>query len=197
MEEIKTSEKLEQEILEDARRKAERILKGAEKSIGEIEAEWKKKEEAFLATSKQELEAKKKRILEEISASIPLEVKRMELRILNEKFESSLEKFFEELTDEEFSSLIQPRLARVSSFFQGKPLTLIYNRVSQAEPLVRSVLQGARILSVQEGDLPRGIQIQSEDGAVRYRLTVEELKEEVVQSYRREVFEALFPAVQG
>ncbi len=197
MEEIKTSEKLEQEILEDARRKAERILKGAEKSIGEIETEWKKKEESFLATTERELEERKKRIQQEVSASLPLEMKRMELRILNEKFEIFLQKFFEELPDEEFSSLIRSRLGKVGSFFQGKPLLLIYNGVPRVESLVRSVLPGITIVSIQEGAPPRGIRIQSEDGTVQYRLTVTELKEEVIQNYRREVFEALFPATKG
>ncbi|MCX7788810.1 MAG: V-type ATP synthase subunit E [Spirochaetes bacterium] len=197
MEEIRTSEKLEQEILEDARRKAERILKGAEKSIGEIEAEWKKKEDAFLADMEKELEERKKRIQQEISSSIPLEMKRMELRILNEKFETFLQKFFEELTDEEFTSLIRSRLAQVGSFFQGKPLFLMYNGLSQVESLVRSILPGISIVSIKKGGPPRGVRIQSEDGTVQYRITVTELMEEVIQRYRREVFEALFPAMKG
>jgi len=197
MEEIKTSEKLEQEILEDARKKAERILKSAEKSILEIEGEWKQKEEAFLSASKQELEEKKKRIQQEISATLPLESKRIELRILNEKFEAFLQKFFETLEDEEFVSLVRPRLSQVGPFFQGKSLFLTYNGIKKAESLVQSVLPGARILQVKEGVLPRGIRIQSEDGTVQYRITVEELKEEVRQNYRREVFEALFPGAKG
>jgi len=197
MEEIKTSEKLEQEILEDARKKAERILKSAEKSILEIEGEWKKKEEAFLSASKQELEERKRRIQREISATLPLESKRMELRILNEKFEDFLQKFFERLSEEEFVSLVRTRLSQVGSFFQGKSLFLTYNGLKQAEPLVQSALPGARILQVKEGEPSRGLRIQSEDGTIQYRITVEELKEEVRQNYRREVFEALFPGAEG
>ena len=197
MEEIKTSEKLEQEILEDARKKAERILKSAEKSVNEIEGEWKKKEEAFLSASKQEMEERKKRIQQEISATLPLEIKRIELRILNEKFEAFLQKFFEELSEEEFVTLIRPRLSQVGTFFQGKSLFLEYNGLKKAESLLLSVLPGVRILQVKEGEPPRGIRIQSEDGTVQYRITAEELKEEVRQNYRREVFEALFPGTKG
>jgi vacuolar-type H+-ATPase subunit E/Vma4 len=196
MEEIRTSEKLEQEILEDARRKAERILKGAEKTIADIEAEWRAKEQTFLEASRRELEQRKKRLKEEISASIPLEIKRMELRILNEKFEAFLQDFFAGLSHEEFASLIQTRLHRVSPFFQGKPFSIACHGVPQVESLVRSVVPEAKILSMREGALPRGIQLKTEDGNVLYRLTVEELKEEVRQNYRREVFEALFPAAK-
>lgn len=197
MEEIKTSERLEQEILEDARKKAERILKSAEKSIVEIEGEWEKKEEALISASKQELEQRKKRIQQEISATFPLESKRIELSILNTKFEAFLQQFFEELEDEEFVSLIRGRLTQVSSFFQGKSLFLTYNGLKKAESLVQSVLPGTRILHVKEGEPPRGIRVHSEDGTVQYRVTVDELKEEVRQNFRREVFEALFPGAKG
>lgn len=197
MEEIKTSEKLEQEILEDARKKAERILKSAEKSIVEIEEEWKKKEEAFLSASKQELEERKKRLQQEISATVPLESKRIELRILNEKFEAFLQHFFQGLKDEEFVSLIRSRLSQVSSFFQGKSLFLTYNGLTKAESLAQSLLPGAKILQVKEGGPPRGIRVLSEDGTVQYRITVDELKEELRQNYRREVYEALFPGAKG
>ncbi|GAB4366805.1 MAG: hypothetical protein Kow009_03630 [Spirochaetales bacterium] len=196
MEEIKTSEKLEQEILEDARRKAERILKGAEKTIAGIEAEWREKEEAFRNSSRQELEEKKKRIQQEISASIPLELKRMELRILDEKFESFLQRFFEELPEEEFASLIQKHLIEARSFLEGIPVSLSYNEVDQAESLVRSVIPGIRIVSTREGTHPRGVWIQSEDGSLRFRLTMDELKEDVRQKFRREVFDALFPGMK-
>ncbi len=197
MEEIKTSEKLEQEILEDARKKAERILKGAEKTISEIEREWKEKEETFLAASKQEIAEKKNRLKQEISASLPLEIKRTELQILNEKLDAFLQKFFNELTGEEFASLIRSRLTQVASFFKGKPIFILSNGVVQAESLVQAILPGVTILSIKEGAPPRGIQIQSEDGVVRFRLTVDELKEEIIQKYRKEVFEALFPATKG
>ena len=49
MEDIKNSDILEREVFEDARKKAERILKNSERQIADLHSEWKKKTESELA----------------------------------------------------------------------------------------------------------------------------------------------------
>ncbi|MFQ3619589.1 MAG: hypothetical protein SNJ78_01465 [Spirochaetales bacterium] len=197
MEEIKTSQRLEQEILEDARKKAERILRGGEKSVKEVEEEWNKREQAFVQEHEKELDRKKTKIEAEMSASIPLELKRIELEELNKKYENFLELFFLRLSDEEFGKLLQARLSEVALFFANKSVTLSYKSVPPVKKLVESVIPGISILSVEEAETTRGLSLQTEDGAIRFRLTIDELLEEVQEKYRKELFDALWLSHDG
>jgi vacuolar-type H+-ATPase subunit E/Vma4 len=192
MEEIRTSEKLEQEIIEDAQKKAERILKGTEKTLSEIEQEWEKKEKEFIALSEQELAARKQKLEQELNSSLPLELKRLELEEKNRKVEKFLADFFENLSEEDFLKLLRQRIEGVKEYFIKQPIHVQYQGLSNVAELIRSVLPENPRVSLEEGKGSRGVILETEDGKLRYRITVEELGEEVRENYRKELFNALF-----
>jgi len=192
MEEIRTSEKLEQEIIEDAQKKAERILKGTEKTLSGIEQEWEKKEKEFIALSEQELEARKQKLAQELNSSLPLELKRLELEEQDRKVEKFLVDFFQNLSEEDFLKLIRQRIEGVKEYFIKQPIRVRYQGLSNVAELIRSVLPENPQVSLDEGKGNRGVILETEDGKLKYRITVEELGEEVRENYRKELFDAFF-----
>jgi hypothetical protein len=88
MEELQSTEVLDREILEDARRKAFRILKTADDTVKSNAAVWEKKIAASLAELDKRYAERRRRASEEIMARLPLDKRRAE----SEKIEALLSK---------------------------------------------------------------------------------------------------------
>ncbi|GHV87290.1 hypothetical protein AGMMS50255_5860 [Spirochaetia bacterium] len=86
MEELQSTEVLDREILEDARKKAYRILKTADDTVKSNAAAWDKKTRDAVAELKQRYAERGKRVGEEIMARLPLDKRRTE----SEKIEALL-----------------------------------------------------------------------------------------------------------
>jgi vacuolar-type H+-ATPase subunit H len=77
MEEIRSTEALDKEILEDARKKAFKILKSADESAARVESKWQEKTKVDLAAITASYEAKSARERDEIMARLPLDKRRL------------------------------------------------------------------------------------------------------------------------
>ncbi|MDR2073321.1 MAG: ATPase [Spirochaetaceae bacterium] len=86
MEELQSTEALEKEILEDARKKAFKILKGADDSVAASKLNWEQKLQSTLEKTRAGYEEKKKRAREEVLARLPVDKR----RIRSKKIESFL-----------------------------------------------------------------------------------------------------------
>jgi hypothetical protein len=78
MEEIQSTEVLDREILEDARRKAFRIIKTADDTVKENTLAWEKKTAQAVEGLRTRFEERRKKSSEEIMARLPLDKRRAE-----------------------------------------------------------------------------------------------------------------------
>ncbi|MDR1180262.1 MAG: hypothetical protein LBK44_07130 [Spirochaetales bacterium] len=119
MEDLRSSEALEKEVLEDARKKAERILKNANLQIAGLEKEWMEKKESEIALLNAEAGAKTALRQKEMDAAFPLEAQRRKLKFMNDVFEKFLSDFFEKLSAEDLEHVLEERGRCFVDFLKG------------------------------------------------------------------------------
>ncbi|MDR1315351.1 MAG: hypothetical protein LBK13_00640 [Spirochaetales bacterium] len=122
MEDLRSSEALEKEVLEDARKKAERILKNANFQIAGLEKEWMEKKESEIALLNAEAGAKTALRQKEMDAAFPLEAQRRKLKFMNDVFEKFLSDFFEKLSAEDLERILEERGKCFADFLKGYPV---------------------------------------------------------------------------
>ena len=194
MEDIRSSEVLEKEVLEDARKKAERIVKNADKQIAELEKEWKEKTAAELAFLSAAADAKKALRKKETEAAFPLEAQRRKLRFLDGIFEKFLEDFFTGLPPGDLERVLLEKGKAFAAFFAGRNpagVKAVYAGISReaAERLAAGLF--GETVSLEEGEGFTGIVVSGEGGAYRCRLTADELAGELREYHRKRLMDAL------
>jgi len=194
MEEVRNSENLKKEILEDARKKAERILKNAEKLADGIRDEWDRKTALDLAEIEKDYSARASYLERETMAALPLEKRRIRQNFFTEKFEESLADFASRLDEAEATAAFKKKL-RAGSILLGKTkFSVDYAGLSldAARNIVLDGIDEDRILAWKETTGPKGVVLREENGGFTYRITLGEITEELREYHRKEIFEALF-----
>jgi len=148
MEELQSTDNLEKEILEDAGKKARRILKAADDTIKLKSAEWETK----LKTALEELEEKyaknSKSITEEIMAVLPIDKQRAKARKIEELLNSAVESWYSSLSRQRVLGFLQKelskRLASCDCFSASGGIRATIHKVEQAEAeaILKAVLPG-------------------------------------------------------
>jgi V/A-type H+-transporting ATPase subunit E len=196
MEDVRTSEALEKEVLEEARKKAERILKNAAKQIEDLRAQWQAKKESELAALEAEAEARKALWKKEMEASFPLEIQRRKLRFMDGVFENFLRDFFKNLSGEELSRVLAEKGKKFAAFFvTGKDpgMSVLYAGISQETAReVASRVLGTAPAELTESEGFQGLVFCAPGGAYRYRLTAGEIESELREYHRKALMDALW-----
>jgi len=192
MEDIMSSEILEKEILEDARKKAQRILKNADTQIAGLTKEWMEKTKAELDLLSAEADAKKAMLKKEMETAFPLETKRRKLRFMDGIFEKLLEDFFIGLPRKDLENVLLERAKAFTAVFAGKncnAITARYAGISQdaAEKICATILGTAARLEEAAGF--SGCIINTE--GMSCHLTVDELLDELREFHREKIMNAL------
>jgi hypothetical protein len=142
MEDLRSSEALEKEVLEDARKKAERILKNANLQIAALEKEWLEKKESEIALLNAEAGTKAALRQKEIDAAFPLEAQRRKLKFMDGVFEKFLSDFFEELPAGDLERVLEAKGRCFADFLNEPPATepeaSLKNQVSRETEGARS-----------------------------------------------------------
>jgi hypothetical protein len=111
MEELRTTEVLDKEILEDARKKAHRALGAAEESIRSMDERWNRKIDRALREAEKKFAARIENNREEVMARLPLDKR----RVRSEKIESLLvaeaASYFAGLSRDRLLSVLEAELA--------------------------------------------------------------------------------------
>jgi hypothetical protein len=102
MEELHSTEVLDKEILEDARRKARRILKTADETAAAGTKKWERKTEISLKEVRDRYETRLEANRSEIMARLPLDKRRTRL--------AKIEAFLKDAVDSYLAGLPRPRL---------------------------------------------------------------------------------------
>ena len=204
MQELRSTDILDKEIEADARRKAEAILKRADKECEEIIASVQNRINVA-RQEKEEFYSKKLDAFEkDLKASGPLEKQRFQVSFIQEQVITAINKYLCELKEEE-------RLALVTQHFDfsvckdRKINAYIYGfDFAAAEKLLKEKL-GNALVSCKKTDFGKtmieeelglennqGIILEAEDKSMRARLTLVQVLGGILDNYRQELSDALF-----
>ena len=110
MEEIRTTEVLDREILEDARKKAAKILKNTDDTLGTQDRDWEKKTQDALGSIRSVYADRTKRETDEILARLPLDKRRLRMERYERVLAQVIKDFLGGLKREEILSIMEREL---------------------------------------------------------------------------------------
>lgn len=202
MEEFRSTEILDKEIQEDARRKAEKLLKRADEDCQKIMDELAARIEAVSKEKQAFYAARAEAIKKDLGAALPLEKERFLVSFIDSSILKGIYRFIEGLSSEKKIALLENLLKRYESKLADKKLTVKFHGFEQDE-LKKMFQKHFNKLNIDSfvslnDDAAKelhdeyGMIIESTDKSVRCRVTIDELIEEIVDTYRYEIAEALF-----
>lgn len=199
MEEIRGTEALEQEILDDARKRAERIVRKAEDDAKSMRAIADKEIEQSLEALRQAYRQKQEKAEQEARSRVPLEKMRLEIQFKAAKLR--------EATETAVSALPSALLARWCIAKLERQGELI--RVSSTKIMVHGLdADSLRRIKALFGDQSessliedtsmkwRGIIVEPSDRSYRISITENELLDWLLDEKRGELATALFGGAQ-
>lgn len=209
MEELQSTEVLDREILEDARKKARRILKTAEETLETQDAAWEEKLARSAAELREKYEGRIAAAREEILARLPLDKRRARSERIESLLQSAVGEYLGSLERERVLSLLEAGLrrgfeeyARYGEAPDPAP-QLRYRGLErhEAEALLKRVLPsgtepaGIR-WDIREADAAAGLwgkfpALQVITRAVRINASIEGAAETLLEDKRAELVSAL------
>jgi vacuolar-type H+-ATPase subunit E/Vma4 len=207
MEELQSTEILDREILEDARRKAQRILKTADEEAAVSSAAWEKKTEKALAELNRRFEERLELGRAEIMAHLPLDSRRLALERIDRLLHRAANAYLESLDREKLLGILARELCeRAAEIDDGegedsgrfKPaLKVSYCFLSreEVEGLLGKAFPGC-VFALEEGNaayLNTGAfpGIVADSGAVRISVSAGAVVETLLSEKRGELAAAL------
>jgi hypothetical protein len=112
MEELQSTEVLDREILEDARRKAFRVLKTADDAVKAGALSWEKKTAKAVDDLKRRFEERRGKSSEEIMARLPLDKRRAESEKIEGLLKNALDAWYRAQSRERILGLLEGELRR-------------------------------------------------------------------------------------
>ena len=204
MEEFRSTEILDKKIQADARKKAEKILAKAdvdcalllEEVSGRIEKAKKELEDKYAL----KIAAFEK----DLSATLPLEKERFLVSFIQSSIEKAINAYLAKLSDEEKIDLVLKKSVKIEDVLKSKKLNALYYGF-QESLVKKTVGKKFDLISVKETEFNKmiiendlgitdrkGIILESEDKAIRVRMTLSEVISQIQDKYRAELYSALF-----
>ncbi|HCM29057.1 MAG: hypothetical protein A2Z99_04760 [Treponema sp. GWB1_62_6] len=205
MEELQSSEVLDREILEDARKKADRVLRAADQAAAAAAAAWKAKGDADIAALGKSYAARSASFRSETMARVPLDVRRERSarseRLLTERMSSWLSS----LPRRKLLSLLERKLVLAAGILanealaEGAVVSFSGMDEGEARALLDRFLPDAdlRLADAADSSGPAfgrfdafpALRIQSADVVIR--ASVADIAEEALSEQRAELAAAL------
>ena len=204
MQELRSTDILDKEIEADARRKAEAILKRADKECEEIIASVQNRINVA-RQEKEEFYSKKLDAFEkDLKASGPLEKQRFQVSFIQEQVITAINKYLAELKEEERLALVTERFD--FSVCKDKQINAyVYGFDFDAAQKILKEKLGSALVSCKKTDFGKtmieeelglennqGIILEAEDKSMRARLTLVQVLGGILDNYRQELSDALF-----
>jgi glutamate formiminotransferase len=136
MEELQSTEVLDREILEDARRKAFRILKTADDTVKSNTAGWEKKTAAALEDLNTRHEERRRRTAEEIMARFPLDQRRAESEKIEALLSRALDLWYAAQSRQGILTMLEGELRRrLEDYpeFGSRPFRVTFHKLEKGE----------------------------------------------------------------
>lgn len=204
MEELRSAEILDKEIQDDARKKAEKILRNADSQCDQIMAQV----ESRLEEAKKEKEIyfnqKVDQVKKDLDSSMPLEKSRFLVSYISSSIAKGINEYLKTLSSEkrfelavsllnQFSNLVSDRTfdAAVYGFDPAYVKSTLSSKVKiNSCSSVEFAKSGSE--AVDGIEIHEGVILLSEDKSVKIRLTLEEVITELIDKYRKELAVTLF-----
>lgn len=204
MEELRSAEILDKEIQDDARKKAEKILRNADSQCDQIMAQV----ESRLEEAKKEKEIyfnqKADQVKKDLDSSMPLEKSRFLVSYISSSIAKGINEYLKTLSSEkrfelavslldQFSNLVSDRTfdAAVYGFDPAYVKSTLISKVKiNSCSSVEFAKSGSE--AVDGIEIHEGVILLSEDKSVKIRLTLEEVITELIDKYRKELAVTLF-----
>lgn len=204
MEEFRSTEILDKEIQADARKKAEKILAKADVDCALLLEEVSGR----IEKAKKELEDKYSLKIaafeKDLSATLPLEKERFLVSFIQSSIEKAINAYLVKLSDEEKIDLVLKKSVKIEDVLKSKKLNALYYGF-QESLVKKTVGKKFNLISVKETEFNKmiiendlgitdrkGIILESEDKAIRVRMTLSEVISQIQDKYRAELYSALF-----
>jgi len=117
MEELQSTEILEREIMEDARKKALRILKAADDTIKSKTAEWGKKTQENIDILNKKYNKQKETAAEKIMARLPIDKLRLKIEKIEDMLQSAEDDWYKKLNRSRILGLLTNELSERIKFY--------------------------------------------------------------------------------
>lgn len=202
MEELRSTEILDREIQEDARRKAEKILKTSEAECRQILDDVARRIERVRSERAEEYRAAVEAYLKDSASAVPLEKQRRLVSYVDESVNAALGAWLELLGPARRLALYSGILSRYRPAVGSSPLVVRAAGFSEsdARAAVTAALGTTSITlfesvsgkTVASAEFDDGILIESVDGSFSCRATSAEIREELLSNRREEIACALF-----
>ena len=199
MKEFRSTEILDKEIQEDARRKAEKLLKRADidgqRFIDETEDRIKEVE----AEKKNQYAERVKNYGSNLEASLPLEKERFLVSFQNQTIIDAIKTYISALSEKQREQLVEKLLIQYKPFLDNKKFSAQYTGFSgtTVQTLLEKNFGKKMIAEITErkktgADFEEGLYIETEDKTVMCRATIAELVHSIIDTNRFELANTLF-----
>jgi vacuolar-type H+-ATPase subunit E/Vma4 len=112
MEELQSTDVLDREILDDARRKAKRILASAEETVVAGAKSWEERADKDIGELEKSFAARVEKTRDELMARLPLDKRRAHSEKVEALLVSAMREYLESLSREQILSLLEKELRR-------------------------------------------------------------------------------------
>jgi vacuolar-type H+-ATPase subunit E/Vma4 len=195
MEELQSTEILDREILEDARKKAWRILKTADDTVQAKNAEWEKKTAAALDEIGKNYAGQSELAAREIMTRLPVDKRRAKVEKIENMLLAAVKDWYAGIGRQRILNLLQNELALLFVSCKeladsGEKRAKIRNLDrGEAEPILRAVFGSA--IAIEEEAAGVYPEIIVETDKVRVTASIQKTVECLLQEKREELIEAL------
>ena len=195
MEELQSTEILDREILEDARKKALRILKAADETMQAQTTEWERKTSAGIDELDKKYREQKEAESEKVMARLPIDKLRAKVEKIESLLESAVEDWYKGLSRQQVLGLlkseISKRLAQCEGIVNTDGKRAFFSGLDrkEAEETLKAVKVTCNIEEVPSID--RYPSITLETGEVRIIASIQKMIDFILQEKREELVEAL------
>ena len=199
MEEIKGTEALEREILEDAAKRAERIVRKAGEEAESLKRRSAQELDAKIAALERDKADKIAAMRRETFSKLPLEKTRQKARFIDVALKDSVRQALAGMDGEKLGSWCLSALKARMSALGGRKITLRHKGLGSAALGGMAALLGAALVSSAEDPaLPaRGIAVSAADGSMTAQLDEALLEDILLDEARGELAAALLPDLFG
>ncbi len=202
MEELRSTEMLDREIQEDARRKAEKILKASDAECAHIRDEVTSRIERTRLQKEEEYRKALEDYERDQAAALPLERQRKLVSFIDSQVQSALDAWLSSIGPDRRLSLYARFFSRAAKALSGNAVTVsasgyseqaVRDALMRASPNLRvSAFESISESRARASGLADGLIVEDESGTIRLRATSEEIRQELLSNKREELAKALF-----
>ena len=198
MEELQSTEILDREILEDARKKAYRILKAADETVKAASGVWEKKIGETLEALNKKYAEQRKLAAAELMARLPMDKRRAKAEKVESLLRQAVEAWYSGLGRDKVLAILktelETRLAECAEFFdsdeQGRAFIHKLER-AEAQAILKAVLPGKACLVEEASALSPYPEIILDNRLVRISASIQKTVDFLLREKRAELIESL------